>query len=442
MSVESILLAQGRSAGEAARAKRQVWGEALSNIAQLPLQMQHQRQQQRRADAITLLEQARELRARGEYDLAQRKFAEAERTHQNQKQITAAMFTDDPTTPNVEAGVRKAVELGDDPAWAFELGQKFKPKPAESFTLGEGQIRYTAEGTEVARGADKTERPTAPTEASLAQAAAGGDETAAKALQLLQTQNKEKSPSNIDLALRAVNGDAKAGEALKLLKPSKSEDLTPNASLDATLKLRDRFVRETKSAATITQQLQQMRSSLDAVKKGSSPAGSQGVLVTFQKILDPTSVVRESEYARSATGLSLMGRLEGKWDQIKQGGAGVTAADLEGFVNLAEQFAQNQAEFAKQTREQIDNIAKEYGLKPENITMDMAPAARGGAPLSGLDAEWAKLPKPPPGSPAGASTPEQQQFLLKHQDYVGKWPPQPNERPAPVQAAPKKNPFR
>ena len=61
-----------------------------------------------------------------------------------------------------------------------------------------------------------------------------------------------------------------------------------------------------------------------------------------KKILDELSVVRESEYARSPSGLSLFSKLQGTYDKIVTGGAGVPVADLEQFVELARQFAKNQ----------------------------------------------------------------------------------------------------
>ena len=150
---------------------------------------------------------------------------------------------------------------------------------------------------------------------------------------------------------------------------------TPTARLNATRALRNDFVRETKAAAEVMRQFEQMQSSLSAVKQGSLAAGSQGVLVTFQKILDPTSVVRESEYARSASGLSLLNRLEGKWQTIVKGGAGVPVAELETFVKLAEQFSRNQAKYAKETKQQIESIASDFGLDPSHMTREFEPEA-------------------------------------------------------------------
>lgn len=147
--------------------------------------------------------------------------------------------------------------------------------------------------------------------------------------------------------------------------------VTPNEALSATMRLRKDFETETKSAQQAVLQFEQMKSSLDAVKSGKSPAGSQGVLVTFQKLLDPLSVVRESEYARSAEGLGILSQLQGKFDQIKNGGAGVPTKDLEDFVSVAKQFADNQRKYAQTSKDQIDKIATSYGLDPSHITRDL-----------------------------------------------------------------------
>ncbi|MDP3703682.1 MAG: hypothetical protein Q8R78_04785, partial [Candidatus Omnitrophota bacterium] len=156
------------------------------------------------------------------------------------------------------------------------------------------------------------------------------------------------------------------------------ENLTPGQAFNATRALRNDFVRATQAAREVQGQFKIMNPSLDAVKAGAAAPGSQGVLVTFQKILDPTSVVRESEYARSGAGLSLLNRIEGQWMRIKEGGANVPVDELEKFVTLAEQFTKNQATAAAETKAQIDAIAEEYGIDPTNITREFGAQPAGG----------------------------------------------------------------
>jgi hypothetical protein len=107
--------------------------------------------------------------------------------------------------------------------------------------------------------------------------------------------------------------------------------------------------------------------------------GSQAVLVTFQKILDPQSVVRESEYARSGSGLSLLDRLQGMYDKyigqydpVTQrwvgGGAGVPEAELKEMVETARQLVDNAAPWAEGERQRIEATARDFGLDPVRIT--------------------------------------------------------------------------
>lgn len=166
--------------------------------------------------------------------------------------------------------------------------------------------------------------------------------------------------------------------------------LSLSDQLSATLRLRADWRRETSAAQTAVKQYQLMESALQSVREGRAAPGSQGVLVTFQKILDPLSVVRESEYARSAAGLALLSQLEGKWERIKSGGAEVPLADLEDFLATAKGFAQKQADYTKLTKSQIDRMAKKFGLDPEDITRD-------------LDEDL--NPTPPAGGKGGATPP-------------------------------------
>lgn len=234
------------------------------------------------------------------------------------------------------------------------LSDKYRPKPKDPVKLGPNDVLVPAEG-----GAPIASNPVAPKPENAPNVGSFED-------YVLRKFGPNPTPAQITQARKEYN-QADDRPPVNIRLPS---GLTPAQALTQTRQLRNEYQREIKSVKTVNQQLAQMRSSLAAVRKGMSPAGSQGVLVTFQKILDPMSVVRESEYARSSSGLSLLGRIEGAWEKIKNGGAGVTVKDLEQFVALAEEFAKNLNAFAAQSKAQIDALAKEYGLKPDLITSD------------------------------------------------------------------------
>jgi hypothetical protein len=156
--------------------------------------------------------------------------------------------------------------------------------------------------------------------------------------------------------------------------------LTPTQLFDRELKLAKDFEGYAKDTREANRQIRIIRQSFEEAKekmrKGESiNAASQGVLVSFQKLLDPTSVVRESEYARSPQGLSLIDRIEGLYTKLKQGGAGLTPQALKQFVDLGEKFLKgyqnDQLNFARRTKAQAESIGADLTrvLTPDVIRL-------------------------------------------------------------------------
>jgi hypothetical protein len=135
----------------------------------------------------------------------------------------------------------------------------------------------------------------------------------------------------------------------------------------------------TKTAGEINRQVNIMEVGLKAARRGDLAAGSQAVLVTFQKILDPTSVVRESEYARSAQGQALIARMEGAIEQLQKGGAGVPVSELEKFAQVAREMAQGTRGHLNATKERIGKVADRYKIPRELVIEDYDYGNQGGA---------------------------------------------------------------
>jgi hypothetical protein len=146
---------------------------------------------------------------------------------------------------------------------------------------------------------------------------------------------------------------------------------TATSQLTSTMSGRQQYQKETGSAGFILNQVGQMKRALEQVKRGELFAGSQPIITIFNKILDPTSVVRESEYNRTLEGQPILQQMQGWWDQnFGRGGAGVTAENLEAYVNMAELLAQGNKEYISATRENWRRIANDYGLNPAHIIGD------------------------------------------------------------------------
>ena len=160
-------------------------------------------------------------------------------------------------------------------------------------------------------------------------------------------------------------------------------NLSPTAESNIINRLSTQWDRASKTAVELDRQSKLMDSGLAAARRGDMAAGSQAVLVTFQKILDPTSVVRESEYARSAEGQSLLNRMEGAYERLASGGAGVPLDELEAYSKLAKEMTSASTGHLRVLKERLGKTADRYKI-PRDLVIDdsMTPAESGGGPAA------------------------------------------------------------
>jgi hypothetical protein len=188
--------------------------------------------------------------------------------------------------------------------------------------------------------------------------------------------------------------------------------LTPNAEAELTRQLAGDWRKFYAPIAALDRQVSLMDTGMAAARRGDLAQGAQQVLVTFQKILDPPSVVRESEYARSAVGLSVVERAKGQLEAWMQGGAGVPLSELEKFARLARESADGQRNVMNTHGEhkRIEAVADRYKIPKELV---FAGQSEPGA----TDSEGtvrAPAPKTPSAAPGGPNIPRARSF------YYGK----------------------
>ena len=143
--------------------------------------------------------------------------------------------------------------------------------------------------------------------------------------------------------------------------------LSPTSESNVINRLTTQWAKATEPARELRRQVGLMEAGLDAARRGDLVQGSQAVLVTFQKILDPMSVVRESEYARSASGLSLLHRIQGAAEKLSSGGAGVPLTQLDKFADLARQMASEQTKYLGGVERRIKSTADRYKIPHELV---------------------------------------------------------------------------
>jgi len=179
-------------------------------------------------------------------------------------------------------------------------------------------------------------------------------------------------------------------------------NFTSPQELAAVDKLNARYQANTKASQVVQNQYGLMTDAWNRWKSGESTdkgAVSQAVLVTFQKILDPNSVVRESEYARSAEGLGLLNRLSGMAEKISVGGAGVPDAVLQEYVNTAKLFHDRAVASMEREKKRVLQEATHYRLPVDLIVGDDTPAAPGTPTPTDAAPGTGKTPTPATLSP-------------------------------------------
>lgn len=128
-------------------------------------------------------------------------------------------------------------------------------------------------------------------------------------------------------------------------------------------------IQQVKDYQTIKNQV----SSMDALIKNLSDKNNrlaldQGLITLFNKITDPQSVVRESEYERTPSNLALANRFSGAFEKLVKGGAGLTNDDRKALVFGAKIIADSRGNEYNQLVDNYEGLAKEFGVKPSNVT--------------------------------------------------------------------------
>lgn len=120
-----------------------------------------------------------------------------------------------------------------------------------------------------------------------------------------------------------------------------------------------------KDYVTVKPQAEKMQRAYDMIGKN-NVAVDQTIITVLNKMLDPSSVVRESEYARTPENLSLLNRVRGYIGKQGYGGAGLTNEDRKSVLDMAKQFSALTEDYYKEHEQNYKKIADYYGA-PHNL---------------------------------------------------------------------------
>jgi len=129
---------------------------------------------------------------------------------------------------------------------------------------------------------------------------------------------------------------------VKIIQEGKNEGLSSGERIKTSIELGERFRADPriKDYSIIERSERGMAAALklSIATPTARLASDQTLAVLFQKMLDPGSVVRESEYARTGEGASYINRIIGMTNKVRYGGLGLTNEDRTALVSMSQKL--------------------------------------------------------------------------------------------------------
>lgn len=163
----------------------------------------------------------------------------------------------------------------------------------------------------------------------------------------------------------------------EILKSSRENRIARQSELNNATRLRGEFINrpEVKDFVTVNTSVNAMDAllgrALETKDKNNYVAIDQGLITMYNKLTDPASVVRESEYARTPENLPMVNRMIGAIGKVQSGGAGLTDDDRKALVEGAKVILRERANPYNEALTEYSTLAEQYGLDPSMVTRGM-----------------------------------------------------------------------
>jgi hypothetical protein len=159
------------------------------------------------------------------------------------------------------------------------------------------------------------------------------------------------------------------GNAVPSGAPSAGGSLRPTSTRATENTLRDEFNNLTKDFRVVQDAHTKINSTAD------TGAGDMSLLYSYVKLLDPGSVVRESEFAAAAQSGSLGQRVQNAVGRIMTGER-LEPTLKKQFLDEADSLYKAQLGGANRLKAQYTDIAKRNGVNPQNVIVNYEAAAK------------------------------------------------------------------
>jgi hypothetical protein len=195
------------------------------------------------------------------------------------------------------------------------------------------------------------------------------------------TANNERSVAasrDNAAATRAVAGATR--DSARISADATREAARMKGDRDAEMKLADDYRAQSKNFKETADAYKQISAVLD--KSTTSAAATLAGATKFMKMIDPGSVVRESELGMALAATGVFDRATNYYNTLKNGKV-LTPSQAADFKNITKQINDAASQQQKLVDKHFAGVARGYKLRPEMVVQDFG---QNDAPTSNIDA--------------------------------------------------------
>jgi hypothetical protein len=183
-----------------------------------------------------------------------------------------------------------------------------------------------------------------------------------------------QAQTNSAIAQTRKLGVETATAALQLEALKATGGVDPKNKFDQEEKIR----REWQGRSKVYSDLSGTFSNIQASAGAKTGPGDIALITSFMKMLDPGSVVRETEFATARDTAGLFDRLANQAQKLQSGQIfSLDSKQRQEYVALAKQYLDAAQKKADQEKKDLGVVVKNYALNPENVFGISAPSAPG-----------------------------------------------------------------
>lgn len=128
----------------------------------------------------------------------------------------------------------------------------------------------------------------------------------------------------------------------------------------------EKIRKEWQGRSKVYNELQGTYSNIESSSTANTGAGDIALITSFMKMLDPGSVVRETEFATARDTAGLFTQLENRLQKAKDGQL-LKPEQRKQYVDLAKQYLNAAQKKADQEKKDLNIVVKNYKLNPQNV---------------------------------------------------------------------------